>query len=252
VTTLCDALYHENQGIKSRTQHHLEAISRTQQLLPQEEDIEEEDRNFSNARAYTIPQDEGYGTMENMTAEDLQTNIDTFNFDAELPFDGNTDFEELFGVQSGTTTPFCNVPLQQIQHTQIPSSQNTYHSDYQAPPSRDPTPPPEKTSGTQTLAMGSKYRCHCGYEPEGEEKWKASNMARHKRIQHATRKYTCGFRGCKSTFTRSDNLRSHQRDKGHVLLMGVSGEPPDVNAESGEREKKKRRVSEEREKGARS
>ena len=41
-------------------------------------------------------------------------------------------------------------------------------------------------------------------------------------------------------------MRSHQRDKGHVLQMGFGCEPPDSDPEDGERGKKKRRVSEER------
>jgi hypothetical protein len=63
----------------------------------------------------------------------------------------------------------------------------------------------------------ASYRCHCGYEPAGEEKWKASNLRRHKRTQHPVevKIHNCKYPGCTSTFTRSDNLRSHQRDKGH-------------------------------------
>jgi hypothetical protein len=63
----------------------------------------------------------------------------------------------------------------------------------------------------------SKYRCHCGYEPEGKEQWKASNLRRHKRTQHSFQlKLSCNYPGCSSIFTRSDNLRSHQREKEHA------------------------------------
>jgi hypothetical protein len=92
-----------------------------------------------------------------------------------------------------------------------------------------PSPSPSPTT--------DKHHCHCGYVPSGEEKWKASNLRRHKRTQHPELKggeakvYKCRFAGCKSTFTRSDNLRSHQRDKGHEGLglgleikRGFSGE----------------------------
>lgn len=66
------------------------------------------------------------------------------------------------------------------------------------------------------------YRCHCGYEPSGEERWKASNLRRHKRIQHCqpAQTHPCKYPGCHSTFTRSDNLRCHRRDKGRFL--GIS------------------------------
>ncbi|PMD27133.1 hypothetical protein NA56DRAFT_653998 [Hyaloscypha hepaticicola] len=64
------------------------------------------------------------------------------------------------------------------------------------------------------------YRCHvagCGYEPSGEERWKASNLKRHQRTQHGRPPsiHKCYYPGCGSRFTRSDNLRSHQRDKAH-------------------------------------
>ncbi|KAH7336184.1 hypothetical protein BKA65DRAFT_402824 [Rhexocercosporidium sp. MPI-PUGE-AT-0058] len=71
-----------------------------------------------------------------------------------------------------------------------------------------------------------------------EMKWKASNLRRHKRIQHAseTKIYVCRWRGCKSSFTRSDNLKCHVREKGHY-------EGAERNAdEHGEGRKKKRRV----------
>ncbi|KAH8779513.1 hypothetical protein BGZ57DRAFT_760642 [Hyaloscypha finlandica] len=56
-------------------------------------------------------------------------------------------------------------------------------------------------------------------------RWKASNLRRHKRTQHPTelKVHRCGYPGCKSVFTRSDNLRSHRRDKGH--FVGFEGGP---------------------------
>jgi hypothetical protein len=41
--------------------------------------------------------------------------------------------------------------------------------------------------------------------------------------------YACRYPGCVRTFKRSDNLRSHQRDKGHVVHV-------DMGVESGDRE----------------
>ncbi|KAH6667562.1 hypothetical protein B0J14DRAFT_489576 [Halenospora varia] len=52
--------------------------------------------------------------------------------------------------------------------------------------------------------------------PRQQEKWKASNLRRHKRTQHAKKgEYICKWLDCGRAFTRSDNLRSHMRDKGH-------------------------------------
>jgi uncharacterized Zn-finger protein len=102
-------------------------------------------------------------------------------------------------------------------------------------PTRSPFPPPASSiiftasssathSSTATPSASNssssekdKYKCHCGYIPRGEEKWKPSNLVRHKRTQHPVevKVYKCPFAGCASTFTRSDNLRSHARDKGH-------------------------------------
>ncbi|EHL00960.1 hypothetical protein M7I_3078 [Glarea lozoyensis 74030] len=55
----------------------------------------------------------------------------------------------------------------------------------------------------------------------GDEKWKPSNLRRHKRTQHASAdkkgSWVCKWEGCTKSFTRSDNLRSHMRDKGHGI-----------------------------------
>ena len=85
------------------------------------------------------------------------------------------------------------------------------------------TPQPT-LSASSPESTSNKYRCHCGYTPSGEERWKASNLRRHKRTQHPTelRVHHCGYPGCKSVLTRSDNLRRHRRDKGHFL--GYEGE----------------------------
>lgn len=88
----------------------------------------------------------------------------------------------------------------------------------------------------------SKYRCHCGYVPTGEERWKASNLSRHKRIQHpekGSKVYKCQWEGCGSTFTRSDNLKEHVRKKGHEALPVGGGEREDSNGESKRKRRKK-------------
>ena len=84
-----------------------------------------------------------------------------------------------------------------------------------------PAPSSTDAVGTHSpLPTATKYRCHCGYVPTGEERWKASNLSRHKRIQHPEnggKVYKCEWEGCGSTFTRSDNLKEHVRKKGHQL-----------------------------------
>jgi len=87
------------------------------------------------------------------------------------------------------------------------------------------TPPFSSHSTVETPStppISSKYRCHCGYEPSGEERWKASNLRRHQRTQHRRppSTYSCKYPGCGSKFTRSDNMRAHQRRKHH--LQGIS------------------------------
>lgn len=137
------------------------------------------------------------------------------------------------------STPMTSTPLAR-SHSD-PSPTDSFRQPRVCTPSSSTVPtssqfPPTSTS-TAAAASGShtssatpsanassaskhnKHKCHCGYIPCGEEKWKASNLARHKRTQHpvAAKIYKCCFPGCASTFTRSDNLRSHARDKGHDL-----------------------------------
>ncbi|KAL2069077.1 hypothetical protein VTL71DRAFT_15415 [Oculimacula yallundae] len=125
------------------------------------------------------------------------------------------------------------------------------------------SPAQANSSPTPTPSSVPLHRCHCGYIPTGEEKWKASNLRRHKRIQHATESkvYLCRWRGCKSSFTRSDNLRCHVREKGHFDGLGGGvgsgsgvggaemGGDEDGNGEGKERRKKRRKVDEGVERG---
>lgn len=96
------------------------------------------------------------------------------------------------------------------------------------PTSRQPsTPPLHQALSQSSKASQVNYTCRiCGYIPTGEDKWKASNLRRHKRTQHPVeaKTYPCPFLGCESTFSRSDNLRDHQRRKGHeVRGLGRGG-----------------------------
>lgn len=100
-----------------------------------------------------------------------------------------------------------------------------------------PIPNPPPPSPAPNMPPQQKYVCStCGYIPHGEERWKASNLARHKRTQHSTvngkKSWGCAYPGCKSAFSRSDNLAMHVREKGHWVRMG----------EADERERKRKRV----------
>jgi len=79
--------------------------------------------------------------------------------------------------------------------------------------------PIQASAVNSVIVPENKYKCqYCGYEPIGEEKYKLSNLTRHKKTQHRNEKsrpYACAFPGCGSTFTRSDNLKNHHRYKGH-------------------------------------
>jgi hypothetical protein len=90
--------------------------------------------------------------------------------------------------------------------------------------------PPTHLPSTTSSSPPDRYKCHCGFTPSGEERWKASNLRRHKRTQHppdsGKKIWKCQFPGCSSEFTRSDNLRSHQKSRGHI---GVG----DVNVSAG-------------------
>ena len=87
--------------------------------------------------------------------------------------------------------------------------------------SRNHTSKPSSFESLST-SSSSKYRCHCGFEPTGEEKWKPSNLRRHKRTQHPVEQkiHACTYPGCTSTFTRSDNLTSHRKLKSHIVIKG--------------------------------
>ncbi|KAG9240107.1 hypothetical protein BJ878DRAFT_484148 [Calycina marina] len=237
VTSLCDNLYNENPSFKSRNQHHFEAISYTQQLISQEDIEEDEVELFDFAQSMKVHHDEGFGTLQ--LDEAAQPSDGLFSMDTNMIPQGNGGSEVLLVAHSAPIIPYFDTQPEPY------SSQNFACNGQWTPNTsiigvNETKPKYEPPSGTQSPAVRSKYRCHCGYEPTGEEKWKPSNLVRHKRIQHATTKYTCGFRGCKSTFTRSDNLRSHQRDKGHLLVISMSDKPPD--RDDGGKGRKKRRI----------
>ncbi|PVH84985.1 hypothetical protein DL98DRAFT_584044 [Cadophora sp. DSE1049] len=279
VTALCDALYAEEPSIMSRTRYHIRDISRLKQLMPDENYDEEAGHNdFSQAEEQTTHQLHLHDDDDNLLLLDLDfessfeetTTIDKHHDVAVF----SRDCDEMLRFTHGSQTrvhmeshqPFTPDPLTQrntqnhrCQPLQPPSI--TLHPP--TPPqipifsstssSTSISPSPANSNTPTTSNSSSSHRCHCGYIPTGEEKWKASNLRRHKRIQHAaeSKVYVCRWRGCKSSFTRSDNLRCHIREKGHYEgAEGDTGGDGNGGREEDEgREKKRRRIGGESQSG---
>jgi hypothetical protein len=90
-----------------------------------------------------------------------------------------------------------------------------------------PSPPP--------IAKGfpSKYKCPCGFEPSGKEVYKHANFKRHQETTKCRRfspygrperikPYQCHYPDCGKSYSRSDNLRAHQRTKVHSLVWQLA------------------------------
>jgi hypothetical protein len=179
--------------------------------------------------------------FSNGLGDEMEASLEAFAREADAILDESHEFDDTFTYQSQHDSSATFDPRTQSQSlekpftssfpfSQIPAStSSTSHNALATSHSRSTTPKSQPGSN-------SKYRCHCGYEPNGEERWKASNYARHLRTQHSQdngRKWRCGWRGCTSEFTRSDNLRSHQRDKGHDNLADLGLSFEESNAEMG-------------------
>ncbi|KAF8853155.1 hypothetical protein BDZ45DRAFT_84538 [Acephala macrosclerotiorum] len=133
--------------------------------------------------------------------------------------------------RAASTTSSSNPNIPPTPHPTPISSSPAHPSPFPPPPQPQVQPSPIPTpnssfKSTPNSSSSSALRCHCGYIPTGDEKWFASNLRRHKRTQHPSESkrkiYKCKISGCKSTFTRSDNLRSHRREK-HGVDCGRSG-----------------------------
>lgn len=218
VTNLCDSLYRDEAGtLKSRTEHHIQDVSLVKQHLPEEhffEEHEEEDCDHDEQHNHTH---DDIGDLldldfDDTRSEDIQAVIDAFKNDADQTL-GRTDIN--FNIQTLSSQPGEQAPfVQTFNSTHVQTT--SFHQQLTPQVSNSP---PQPSLSASSPDSANKYRCHCGYTPSGEERWKASNLRRHKRTQHPTeqRVHKCGYPGCKSVFTRSDNLRSHRRDKGHFV-----------------------------------
>ena len=243
VTCLCDTLYSEGESEKSRTEYQIEDIDITKFLIPEEgsgdeDSVENENFDFSDLIG---------DHSVSMHFGSVDASVEEFVMEADAILDNSqyvtTSYRAdiLLTVLSFTnpkSTPMTSTPLARSQSNPNPTTNPFCQSRFPTPspsamPASSPFPPPTTSSAiftshsssatpsasTSSTAEQNKYKCYCGYIPRGEEKWKASNLARHKRTQHPVevKVYKCGFPGCSSTFTRSDNLRSHARDKGHEM-----------------------------------
>jgi hypothetical protein len=218
VARLCDSLYQEEPGTsKSRTAYHIQDISEIKQLLPEEHYSEENEDDDCH-------HDEDHGHAHDDEEDLLDLNFDTRSEDIEACINAfkNDGDQTLSHINISFTSQIATA-------SSLPGEQGTsmqaFASTHQPPTLQESisTPGPHFPP-SPAPSSSNKYRCHCGYTPFGEERWKASNLRRHKRTQHPTelRVHSCGYPGCKSVFTRSDNLRSHRRDKGHFL--GLEGQ----------------------------
>ncbi|PMD33171.1 hypothetical protein L207DRAFT_535229 [Hyaloscypha variabilis F] len=226
VTHLCDSLYREEAGtLKSRAAHQIQDIALIKQHLPEEHFFEEhEEDDYGHDERHNHEHDDIGDLLDldfDAKSEDIEACINAFKDDADNTL---SHIDVNFTIQTASSThinersPFVQTFGSVYQHS-------TSSFQQQQIPQTPASTPQSSLPPTSPVPSSNKYRCHCGYSPSGEERWKASNLRRHKRTQHPTevKVHRCEYPGCKSVFTRSDNLRSHRRDKGHFL--GFEGEP---------------------------
>lgn len=205
VTHLCNTLY-AGDPAKARSLHHIKDIALVKQLLPEE--------------LYCDFQD-NYDIDFELELED------------DLPLGCNimpTEEGCVDGFKRNVDEILCiSTPAPVAPHRPTPSP--LHNASTSAPTPTVPTPQPTHSSPAETPAYSTPaaakdLKCPiCAYVPTGEEKWKASNLRRHKRTQHPSqnkKEWRCKWPGCESVFTRSDNLRSHARDKNH-FVEGTKG-----------------------------
>ncbi|KAM3078731.1 hypothetical protein ACMFMG_006597 [Clarireedia jacksonii] len=74
-------------------------------------------------------------------------------------------------------------------------------------------PPTSPTSSVSEKTTGTRLKCpFCSHIPKGD--WSKGNLKRHINEKHSIKdgSLTCNYNGCKTTFTRHENLKTHQRD----------------------------------------
>ncbi|CZT47681.1 uncharacterized protein RSE6_08269 [Rhynchosporium secalis] len=268
VTTLCAKMYLEEPFMMYRTRCHVLDIGRIRQLMPDdnydEGGVQNETNHLQEQRSPLLDMNDEYknlfqldldfgGAHEHTTRFDKDHDVAMFSRDCLelMQYSHDTHVEEYPNYPHKISTLHLST-RQKLNPPSIKLHPSTLTPTPTPTPAQLPrissTPPsPSQICPTSPFSE-SVYRCHCGYIPTGEEKWKASNLRRHNRTQHATESkvYICRWRGCKSSFTRSDNLRCHVREKGHYEGAGRDrDEDWEVTEEGGKiRKKKKRSVAE--------
>ncbi|CAG8972051.1 hypothetical protein HYALB_00004915 [Hymenoscyphus albidus] len=243
VTKLCNSLYGPSP-IRERAVYHIGDISLVKKLLPEElfsEQNDEEEREFELELEDDLPVGFEVGMMG--------TCDERSRIRIECVLHSDEDLENGFSSpQENQTQPpsplvTIPIPLHRSKSSHNPSTPKPSHPIQNHPKSSNPTSqePPN-------------YQCSlCEYIPSGKEKWKPSNLRRHRRTQHASTEtkglHICPWPGCRKSFTRSDNLRSHVRDKGHEVGVGGGKEVAEEEEDEGrdgererERVRKRRKV----------
>ncbi|RDL41012.1 uncharacterized protein BP5553_00991 [Venustampulla echinocandica] len=262
VTALCDSLYESSS--QPRTSYHIANISQIKQLLPEETYGEhgDEDREFELELDDDLPLDfnmgmfgQGDRSMPGYMNKFTRDANGALRVDCEFPHDfstlpppnptiapitqSNSQREERLHAGLNSSSPTSGIyPKYDLKRIgQKPKLSSTFLSSSSSPL---PLPTPSAFKSVDIAASSSSspdnippsqpkkqtYQCpQCPYLPEGIEKYKASNLRRHKRTQHPSGNekgsYLCTWPGCGRTFTRSDNLMSHKKGKGHVLEFDV-------------------------------
>ncbi|KAH8654476.1 hypothetical protein BGZ60DRAFT_532845 [Tricladium varicosporioides] len=221
VTILCNALYVSPD--RERSVCYMRDISLIKRLLPEElygDHHGEEERDFELELDDDLPLDFDIGTLPRCEGTLVQ-NVQNFMRDADQ-------------LMSGSSNGWSHNPYQQHMHNPSPTASSSHTAcqnrkpqtsctetksrpQQTSPKTSTPNTPANQSPVPDSAGGLSTYQCDlCPYIPLGEEKWKASNLRRHKRTQHAKKgEYICKWPDCGRAFTRSDNLRSHMRDKGH-------------------------------------
>lgn len=277
VTQLCDTLYTGDS--KSRTAYYMSDISLIKQLLPEESYSDDEGNDerdhvsVSGQSDEELLQDLGWdgdvhgneGSLSGFLREADEILREEFLHSDlyDAPSRSNEHEQAILRNPSSSSShsrasnsgPNLLAPSQSAStSTSTSSHQRSSHQQARPPPSSSPSksPPVKEPAETEdepissALTSQNRHQCHCGYVPTGAEQWKASNLRRHKRTQHPTTEnakvYWCRYPGCVKGFNRSDNLKSHQREKGHGGVVLVGGER---DGERGRAKGEKRRRCEE-------
>lgn len=233
VNQLCDAVRLGDSTFRPRTAHHLDTIARTQELLPEEEESEDDNGGIEAEFEFDFNfLDSTDSTWNAVATQEMDELLAIFSQDANntpapphssgsgIVFEERDRYDQRVSVNTVSQLSHAKLFNTPNARPKVPEAQelSTFPNRSQTLSREDTSISPSSTDTVSpaSLSTRNKYRCHCGYEPSGSEEWKASNFARHQRNQHAPPKvYRCKHPGCKAKYRRSDNLRAHSKLKGH-------------------------------------